>query len=106
MSKGLEALDLLRDSVYYALIECNRNISTETKKNYLTAYEQIKKRLEALDIIKEKSVNVLMFKAHFIVSKPEYEEYQYYLDNCEKYGFSAFYLTRQEFDLLKEVVYE
>lgn len=59
---------------------------------------------KALEIIKEKAVNVLMFKAHFIISKPEYEEYQYYLDNCEKYGFSAFYLTRQEFDLLKEAL--
>ena len=78
--------------------------STQMYDYFKECLNEIKKKEKALEIVKDKGVNVLMFKAHFIVSKPEYDEYQYYLDNCEKYGFSAFYLTRQEFDLLKEVL--
>lgn len=76
---------------------------TQWKNNNL-CWADYDRQKKALEIINKKSVNVLMFKAHFIISKPEYEEYQYYLDNCEKYSFSAFYLTKQEFDLLKEVL--
>ena len=95
-SEGLKALKRIRQET------CPATYNPDFNK--LECCDTIEKELKALEIIKEKAVDVLMFKAHFIISKPEYEEYQYYLDNCEKYGFSAFYLTRQEFDLLKEVL--
>ena len=57
--KGLEALELLTDSVYYALIECKENISIENKKKYLNAYKIIEKELKALEIIKENSIGCI-----------------------------------------------
>ena len=95
MNKGLEKLKTIR---HIHDMECGKD------ERINKDFDIIERELKALEIIKEKAVNVLMFKAHFVISKPEYEEYQYYLDNCEKYGFSAFYLTRQEFDLLKEAL--
>ena len=58
MSKGLEALELLTDSVYYALIECKDNISTESKQKYLNAYNIVEEELKRLEEL-EKAFDTL-----------------------------------------------
>ena len=94
MTKGLEAIELLTDSVYYALIECKENISTETKKAYLNAYNTIEKELKALEIIKEKDVDVGWLKRAGNL-------YHYNMGmSIKSYGA----LDQEEYDLLKEVL--
>ena len=94
--KALEALKRLKQET------CPATYMPDFNK--LECCDIVEKELKALEIIKNKGVNVLNFIPHFIISKPEYDEYQYYLDNVEKYSFSAFLLTKEEFNLLKEVL--
>lgn len=126
MSKGLEAFNKFCDSVNACVnsggitnvdLIAKEQVEKELKEseNYKAMYrleheknQQLSqanlKMSKALEIIKNKGVNVLNFIPHFIISTPEYDEYQYYKDNVEKYSFSAFILTSEEFNLLKEVL--
>ena len=89
MTKGLEALELLTDSVYYALIECKDNISTENKQRYLNAYQTIEKGLKALEIILKE------FRFTF-----DDEEQSVMIDNC----YTVIFHNKEKYDLLKEVL--
>ena len=75
------------------------HIGKHFKRHY---HRIIEKDLNILEIIKNKLVNLTSFKAHFIATKPEYEDYKYYCDNFEKYFFGMYLLTETEFKLLKE----
>lgn len=64
------------------------------------------KKLKALDVIKEKEVNVHNFKEILIKQEWAYEQY---LDeendpNTSGHQFAYKLLTQEEFDLLKEVL--
>lgn len=67
--------------------------------NYAFLNEQDKiKKLKALDIIKEKKVNVLMFICYANSGKNGFKMYNQAMENEE------WRLTQEEFDLLKEVL--
>ena len=84
---GLEALETL-----YSYIDPFSDY--HTFKDDLKDKEVIEKRLKALEIIKEKGVDI-----HFLgISKSPEEYMQHNVFN--RYG----YLTQEEYDLLKEVL--
>ena len=91
MSKGLEALDGLRFDV-----------SMAQYINYLEANKEcdiIEKELKALEIIKNKKVNVdALLNCYFLCEYNEAMDYTY------NEIANNFFLTQEEFDLLKEVL--
>ena len=95
MSKGLEALDRIKKAHYIAMACMGIDKpDIETEK----AIDTIEYELNALEIIKNKKVNLF----HIWVFD-DYEQYK------EHYPFSEYHaeedmLTNKEFDLLKEVL--
>ena len=72
---------------------------------FIPNFELIKKELEALDIIKEKSVNVrnlIIYCFEFKYTYQNYVESFNYGDNYWELGKEL--LTEEEFNLLKEVL--
>lgn len=65
------------------------------------AAEQIKKDLDALNIIKEKNVDIEYIKTCFDDEKGGFKEYNAYVGHDEEYE-----LTQEEYELLKEVLEE
>lgn len=83
MNKGLEALKRM----YFHSLDLDLSITSDD-------YDIIEKALKALEIIKEKSVNVFYLK-----NTNSAEEYNIGLDLAK-----AWRLTQGEFDLLKKVL--
>ena len=87
MSKGLKALESLVDTMPFAFIETNS----------MREIKIIEKELKALEIIKNKKVNMISLQ-----SSIEWHNPSHYNDSvgcpvgCE--------LTQEEYDLLKEVL--
>lgn len=69
-------------------------------------YENKNKKLKALEIIKEKEVNVHNFKEIIIKHKWNYEQYvdEENDPNTSGHQFAYKLLTQEEYDLLKEVL--
>ena len=65
----------------------------------------VDKKLKALEIIKEKEINIQTFKKWIIDRDWSYEDYLTEIGdiNVTDYYFSKIPLTQEEFDLLKEV---
>ena len=98
--KGLEALKELR---VIANTYCSFN-GTQCEHNKELA-EIIEKSLKALEIIKEKNVNMFGFKRDIkqLGNRFTYKYYQCNLGNYHS-GFEIQELTEEEFSLLKEVL--
>ena len=79
MNKGLEALQEIMNG-----------------KNKIHNYYVIQKELEALEIIKEKRVQV-----HILLESENVEEYNESIYVCEGINYK---LTQEKYDLLKEVL--
>ena len=101
MSKGLEALE--RIGKCYVNSESKDLMFTD---NYGNDYDIIEKELKALEILKEKRVNIGCFYHVVFVLKKDYESCKlnnnnimYNICDTEKE-----FLTPEEFDLLKEVL--
>ena len=95
MSKELEALDNLTKGVY-----CPKGTELCTdcsicEKN--TSISIIKKALKALEIIKEKRVD-----RDYLIISGNVETYNHYCDLTNRALTNHEYLTKAEFDLLKE----
>lgn len=69
------------------------------KETYPEHYETIEKSLKALEIIKEKRIDIESFYTSFIEGEYDYNFYE------KRYGtYGKYCLTEEEFDLLKEVL--
>ena len=76
---------------------------------YKEDFNQIRKELKALEIIKEKNVSAWGFRNRvfgYHSNMTINDTYEYYLNyfGCYHNGFDVELLTKEEFDLLKEVV--
>ena len=80
------------------LIEEIKHCSIE---KWRLAAEQIKKDLDALNIIKEKNVDIEYIKTCFDDEKGGFKEYNDYMGHDEDYE-----LAQEEYELLKEVLEE
>lgn len=87
MSKGLEALKRMYEHLDVELNEDDYAYKIADKD-----FETIKKELKALEIIKEKEINVFIF-----LHSGDLETYNDMVEDNRK-------LTQEEFDLLKEVL--
>ena len=94
---GLEALDKLAKQ-----IELDEDVDFWEIRN---AHLLVEKSLKALEIIKEKNVNMFGFKRD-IKQLGNRFTYKYYQSNLGNYhsGFDIQELTEEEFDLLKEIL--
>ena len=94
---GLEALDKLAKQ-----IELDEDVDFWEIRN---AHLLVEKSLKALEIIKEKNVNMFGFKRD-IKQLGKRFTYKYYQSNYGNYhsGFDIQELTEEEFDLLKEIL--
>ena len=74
----------------------------EQPKQYVDELKLVEKKLKALEIIKEKRVNVDLFWKNFVYNG---FGYHYYLEKWYKYqSTDKQKLTEEEFDLLKEML--
>ena len=117
MSKELEALERLMQKYYEMCIDTNNNDDEYQKHNLTSEYAIIEtallqlesirnnycvcekdaiKKLRALEIIKNKRVQV-----HILLESNNLEEYNESIYVCEGVKYK---LTQEEFDLLKEVL--
>ena len=97
MSKELEALKRIRQET------CPATYMADFDKN--ECCDIIEKSLKALEIIKEKNVNMFGFKRD-IKQLGKRFTYKYYQSNLGNYhsGFNIQELTEEEFSLLKEIL--
>ena len=87
---GLEALDKIDNEVLYGVY---------AQEHYSSEIETIRKSLKALEIIKEKRIDIESFYSSFIESDYDYNFYE------KRYGtYGKYELTEEEFDLLKEIL--
>lgn len=87
MSKELEALESIKQAHYFVDFELDVKVSEDYKKEL----DIIEKSLKALEIIKNKELNIYFIKRL----------------SLEDFNFQCRYdqqLTQEEYDLLKEVV--
>ena len=80
------------------LVKTNKELLAQINGNDFINFKVLQK-LKALNLIKEKRVNVGDFVDTFIV---EELSYQHYLDNHDNYSYKL--LAQEEYDLLKEVL--
>ena len=101
MSKGLEALKELK--YFNACCRCQYYIDKQCTNKDECCYMSIEKELKALEIIKNKSVDVFWFQ---ITAKERKKKgYPYGADRYNEHkAFKAQQLTQKEYDLLKEVL--
>ena len=90
MSKGLEALERIVELAKYDV-----DLSYDFK-DLQNDKDIIEKELKALEIIKNKGLNVAYLKSW--LAKSTYEEYQ------EEHKGTIYEITKEEYDLLKEVL--
>lgn len=99
--KGLEALKQLKDRAVHDEYLYRQDTNREKAISFLNEIDNfvnaIEKELKALEIIKEKQVNVLILKYSFI-SEEGVEYYNKY------FGNEDLHLTQEEYELLKEVL--
>ena len=78
-------------------------LKKEEPKQYVDELKLVEKKLKALEIIKEKCVNVYWFKSELTLRNISY---RYYLTNfgCFHNGLVVKLLDEEEFNLLKEVL--
>ncbi len=120
MEKGLKALEYLKENKRKHWLEddksdkCLKIIEKELKESKARAerYDELLYTLndinnervdllevkKAVDLIKEKKVNM-----YYIDLFSNFKEYNAYIDDNFAYG-DEYYLTEEEFDLLKEVL--
>lgn len=69
----------------------------------LMNYELITNKNKVLEIIKDKNVDLQLFREEFVEQN---NEYNFYLENYDYYHYGNYKdaLTEEEFDLLKEVL--
>lgn len=90
MSKGLEALNKIDNEVLYGVY---------AQEHYSNEIETIRKSLKALEIIKEKRIDIESFYTSFIEGDYDYSFYE------RRYGtYGKYCLTEEEFNTLKEVL--
>ena len=104
---GLEAFETVYNNVDYLISDIVIE-NDEVNDCLMTIKEQlptIKQALKALEIIKEKNVNMFGFKRD-IKQLGNRFTYKYYQSNLGNYhsGFNIQELTEEEFNLLKEVL--
>ena len=94
---GLEALNVLARNV--------ESLEIDTFYECKGAYQTLEKSLKALEIIKEKNVNMFGFKRD-IKQLGNRFTYKYYQSNLGNYhsGFDIQELTEEEFELLRSVL--
>ena len=94
-------------------LECLKKIENEYSIGeavfYKEDFNQIRKELKALEIIKEKNVSVCGFRNRvfgYHSNMTINDTYEYYLNyfGCYHNGFDVELLTQEEFNLLKEVL--
>ena len=95
---GLEALERIENEY-----------SIDEALFYEEYFEQVRKELKALEIIKKKNVSVCGFRNRvfgYHSNMTINDTYEYYLNyfGCYHNGFDVELLTKEEFDLLKEVL--
>ena len=91
MNKELEALERLKNHTI-SYVGSDYKVSTDSREEQIKDLELIEKELKALEIIKEKEVNVFIF-----LHSGDLETYNNMVEDNRK-------LTQEEFDLLKEVL--
>ena len=103
MSKGLEALENVAEDYkdlvieHYYASDINKNKRNELFYKLDKDFETIKKELKALEIIKNKGVNVWLFCYGYTLTD--------YDNELKKYaGYYERKLTQEEYELLKEVL--
>ena len=96
---GLEALEKIGSIVLDKTQDENYGkITFRIKHLYSKYYEVIEKELKALEIIKEKEIDVKDITETT-------DDYDLYVAYCEGKGYAKeFICTQEEFDLLKEVL--
>ena len=128
MSKELEALEELKDTcktwlrpvIYtlqedrFELIEKALKVYEELKELYDYALEsnraldkkviELAKKAKALEIIKEKEVNIYMLIWYFNYSTYEYYKYKFDQPDYEDPCLGSELLAQEEYDFLKEVL--
>lgn len=116
MSKELEALErikkLLEDKygllIYvddFDIIEKALKKLEQAENCVFTSKEDVKKEHQALEIIKEKEANVGYLKYHFEKGNGGYREYKRVMNtSCLDYYPTSKMLTKEDYDLLKEVL--
>ena len=89
---GLEALNKIDNEVLYGVY---------AQEHYSNELATIRKELQALEIIKEKRIDIESFYTSFIEGEYDYNFYEI------RYGtYGKYCLTEEEFNLLKEVLGE
>ena len=90
MSKELEALYEIKNGTSYV-------VSNEIVNDYEKEFDILEKELKALEIIKEKTINIVILRCCEIL-----EEYNSII--ITKYNGKKHLINEQEFELLKEVL--
>ena len=111
MGKGLEyvrnQITKLKDDLqHYTMVEKDSALANQIRYD-LEQFEIIEKELKALEIIKNKKVDVCSFINYFVESNKPYETYVLYFENPIEIDYvviSEELLAEEEFDLLKEVL--
>lgn len=105
MSKGLEALERIGKRKYkttVANITGFETISISVKQDNRKDYNIIEKELKALDIIKNKQIDIWQLRQYMsfnlIMTKKEQ------LNEYNKRHATFLHLTQEEYDLLKEIL--
>lgn len=97
MSKGLKALKEVGKILGDMSVDTNGMPKFVLEGNRAKLYKIIEKELKALDIINNKEVNMIRFRAVEMLN-----------GNADEYNksedYSSRHLTQEEFDLLKEVL--
>lgn len=118
MSKGLKALEKIckqacddRDKLFYLNdLDCKKTKENEAYFPYCDGclycsgnenYKTIEKELKALEIVKEKRIHVLFLSYSFTLEEISKDGIEYYNNH---FGNEDFHLTKEEYDLLKEVL--
>ena len=74
-------------------------LKAQEPKQYVDELKLVEKKLKALEIIKEKRVDIESFYTSFIEGEYDYDFYE------RRYGtYGKYCLTEEEFNLLKEVL--
>ena len=93
MNKGLEALKFVKE-----LPHANGGVVG----NYTNKWDIIENHLKALEIIKNKQIDVWLFN-----SNDNFNDYNWAIELCyHREKASDYYLTEEEYELLKEVIYD
>ena len=114
MSEALETLKYFK-SAYNSFLKttndmfCQITISREQAKEFVEEVEAVEKKVKALVVIKEKNVSVCGFRNRvfgYHSNMTINDTYEYYLNyfGCYHNGFDVELLTKEEFNLLKEVL--